>query len=156
MNRMVGMWREGRLFIRDALHSVSTGTSFAVAVDPGAPGGLRFGDTFDLDAEAVADPERFTSIDVTGSHPLPDGGALRWGEGSHGSEGFAARVASDGDPVWILHLEESNPFVRVFVTGDEATFESSSGVRVTPGIDAPGLPGPPPMTADDRRHRAGE
>ncbi|MCE7079795.1 hypothetical protein [Streptomyces sp. ST2-7A] len=121
MNRMVGMWREGRLFIRDALHLVSTGTSFAVAVDPGAPGGLRLGDTFDLDAEATAHPEWFTSIDITSTHPLPDGGTLRWGEGSHGSEGFAARVAPDGNPVWILYLEESNPFVATSVTADEAT-----------------------------------
>jgi hypothetical protein len=78
------------------------------------------------------DPERRTVIDMTVVKALPDGsGYLCAGEGSYGSEGFFGRLGQDRNLVWVVYLEESNPFVDAVVDdGRRAKFTSSSGVSI--------------------------
>jgi hypothetical protein len=67
---------------------------------------------------------------------LPDG-LLCAGEGSHGSEGFFARLDAARGLVWVCYLSESNPFAEVAVEGGSATVTSTSGLGVTVDLDAP-------------------
>ena len=78
----------------------------------------------------VEDPEWVASIIITREVPIPDG-LLCAGEGSHGSEGFFARLDADWNLVWVAHFQESNPFDEITVHGDQATFTSTSGGTVT-------------------------
>jgi len=93
---------------------------------------------FNLDEALDADPDWLTSIDVTRETGLAGAGYLCCGEGSYGSEGFAARLDEHKNLAWVIYLEESNPFTDIVIAGMTATFSSSSGVSITVDIYRPG------------------
>lgn len=126
------LWEREELPIRDALY-LADGRAFAVTLDQRAPGGLTVDDPFDLDALLAEDPEWVTSIVVSKQIELDDGGYVCCGEGSWGSEGIFARLSPDGEPVWVVHLERSNPFTDIDVDSPDqiARFRSTSGVNVS-------------------------
>ena len=100
--------------------------------------GLEFGEEFDLAALLDADPEWVTSIDVTRETALPARrGYLCCGEGSHGSEGFFARLDENRELLWVVYLEQSNPFDSISTDGTNGTFGSTSGLSVTVNLDTP-------------------
>lgn len=137
MNTLSELWNMGRLPIRDGLY-ISSGDAYSVQVAPVAPGGIEIVGSLDLDALLSADPDWLTSIDITKEAEIEGGaGRLVAGEGSHGSEGFFARVDDDGNLRWVVYLEDSNPFIDISVSDDEATFTSSSGVSITVDINRP-------------------
>ncbi|MFD8493866.1 hypothetical protein [Amycolatopsis sp. NPDC059657] len=130
---IVALWRKGKLPIEDAIHHAS-GVSRELDANPEAPGGFELGDEFDLAEMLAEDPDWVSDVDITNETPIP-GGFLVRGEGSHGSEGFFGRLDAKRELVWVVFLTESNPFVETTVTGDMATFTSSSGVSITVSID---------------------
>lgn len=127
------LWRAGRIPIVDAVH-LASGRSYEVELEAGK---LALVEEFDLAEQLAEDPDWVTAADVTGELAVPGGGFLCRGEGSHGSEGFFARLDADRQLVWLVYLEESNPFADIELDGTTATFTSTSGVRVTVDIDHP-------------------
>jgi hypothetical protein len=130
------LWLAENLPIRDGLYRAD-GSARAVRADASAPGGLALLEPFDLDAWLSANPGDCTMIDTTSVVPLPDGtGHLCCGEGSHGSEGFFARTDGLDDLVWVVYLEDSNPFLRAVFDGQDATIRSTNGLSITVDLDS--------------------
>lgn len=136
MTPIVALWRDGRLPIEDGLF-FADGRSFAVDME--SPG-LVVVEEIDLAEILAEDPDWVTSIDITREAPLPDGGVLCAGEGSHGSEGFFARLDAARELVWVCYLAESNPFSEIAVEGDRVTVSSTSGVSITVSWERPEQP----------------
>jgi hypothetical protein len=140
MSTITSLWAEETLPIRDGLYAAS-GESYSLRLNPAVPCGAEITGTFDLDAFLESDPDWLTTIDITGKTALPNDsgslGSLVYGEGSHGSEGFFGRLDKDQNLAWVLYLEESNPFVKVTVNGQTATFTSSSDIAISVNIDHP-------------------
>src|SRR5690242_20310035 len=125
------LWPAGTLPAWDGLYRAD-GSARAVQVDPSVPGGLVLLGALDLNALLQAEPEWVTSFDITVERELPDGsGYLCCGEGSHGSDGFFARLDTGKNLVWAAYLENSNPFVEMLVRGPSATVTSISGRSIT-------------------------
>ncbi|GAA2358996.1 hypothetical protein Cme02nite_35310 [Catellatospora methionotrophica] len=106
--------------------------------DPSTPGGLALLEPFDLEAWLLANRGWHTCVDTTTELPLPDGsGHLCCGEGSHGSEGFFARLDHTKTLIWVVYLQESNPFVEVAIHGRHATIRSSSDLSIQVDLTSP-------------------
>ncbi|WP_411122213.1 hypothetical protein [Streptomyces sp. x-19] len=137
MSIIEGLWADYCLPDVDGLY-FSDGRSYEVSLDADATNGMRFGDSFDLEAVLAEDPDWVTDIGKNRSVPLADGGFLWGGEGvSHGSYGFCGRLRADNTLVWALFFEESNPFTEIQVSGSTAVFRSTSGVSITVDIEDP-------------------
>ncbi|WP_218952433.1 hypothetical protein [Amycolatopsis anabasis] len=131
------LWQDLRLPIEDALYTAD-GWGYDVEPNPEAPGGLEFGERFDLAELLREDEDWMSEIDPMREVELPGGaGYLCGGEGSHGSEGFFGRLDADRKPVWIVFLADGNPFLDIAVHGDTATFTSTSGIAITLDLDHP-------------------
>jgi hypothetical protein len=118
---IVDLWAAGRVPIEDGVF-FADGRSYAV----------------ELAAMLADDPDWLAAIDVTGEQEIPDGaGHVCVGEGSHGSEGFFARLDAARRLVWVCHLSGSNPFAGLEVAAGTATVTSTSGLRVTVDLDSP-------------------
>ena len=129
-NSIVSLWSAGCLPIKDGLYRAD-GLSREVVAEPQQPSGLKFLESFSLAAFIAADPEYVSQVDVTLERELQDhSGYLFCGEGSYGSEGFFGRLDVGRRLVWVVYLEESNPFINVIVNSSNATFRSSSGLTV--------------------------
>ncbi|MFW6693707.1 hypothetical protein [Streptomyces sp. MAR4 CNX-425] len=136
MRPLTRLWNAYRLPCRDGLY-LATGASYAVRPSPEAPGGLRIHAPFDLAAYVAAHPGRTSEVDGLTSAGTDDGDLLWGGEGSYGSEGFAARLRSDRTLVWAVFLTDANPFTEIRTSGRTATFRSTSGVGITLDLDDP-------------------
>ena len=132
MSDITTLWSAARLPIEDGLY-FADGRSYAVAV---AGAGLRLVEAFDLGELLAEDPEWLTSIDITREIRVPGGYAVA-GEGSHGSEGFFARLAEDRSLVWVCYLSESNPFGELAVESSTLTATSTSGLSLSLPLDRP-------------------
>ncbi|QZL08827.1 hypothetical protein K2224_38030 (plasmid) [Streptomyces sp. BHT-5-2] len=131
------LWVDYRLPDLDGLY-LPDGRSYEVFLDADAASGIRFGESFDLDEVLAEDPDWVTDIGRNRSVSLADGGFLWGGEGvSHGSYGFCGRLRADHTLVWVLFLEDSNPFTEIRVSGNAAVFRSTSGKSITVDIDDP-------------------
>lgn len=138
------LWDDFRLPLGDALYLCGDeGVVAAYEVSgsnlcgAGAPSPLAIGEPFDVEA-AARDPEWCTYADcVLAAVALEDGGALWAGEGSHGSEGFFARLGADRSLRWAVHLDDSNPFDAIERDGGVAAFRSTSGVALAVDVDDP-------------------
>ncbi|MFB7177530.1 hypothetical protein ACFCYI_07500 [Streptomyces sp. NPDC056257] len=139
MTAIERLWEDYRLPIRDALH-IADGHSFDVALDADAPGCLRVLAPFDPAEGLESDPSWVSSVDGLAEVDLGSEGLLWGGEGSHGSEGFIARLTADRALIWAIFLQEANPFDRIRLSGNVATLGSTSGVEVTVDIDDPRTP----------------
>jgi hypothetical protein len=126
MSGIQDLWRDGRLPIEDGVY-FADGRSYAVEV---------VGSTLRSVGEVEPATDWLTAIDITREAPAP-GGFVCAGEGSHGSEGFFARLDADRELVWVCYLSESNPFDRLTVTDGTLTAASTSGVTITVDLDAP-------------------
>ncbi len=51
-----------------------------------------------------------------------------------GSERIIALLSPDGAPLWIVHLERSNPFVDIEIRNQVARFSSSSAIHITVSV----------------------
>ncbi|MGW6407269.1 hypothetical protein ACWF95_08875 [Streptomyces vinaceus] len=137
MTAIERLWEDFQLPIRDALHCAD-GRSCDVELDSDVPNGLRVLAPFELDEMLESDPSWVSSVDGLIEVDLASKGLLWGGEGSYGSEGFIARLAPDRALVWAIFFTESNPFDRIQLSGNAATFRSTSGFDVTVDIDDPG------------------
>jgi hypothetical protein len=134
---IVDLWLAETLPIRSALYRAD-GTSIAVRFQPSVPGGLSLLEPFSLEAAMRVDPDYVTQIDTTVQQELSgDAGYLVCGYGSYGSEGFFGRLDSDKRLIWVVYLENCNPFISVSVESTFATFKSSSGVTITVDLETP-------------------
>ncbi|MFJ9622611.1 hypothetical protein [Streptomyces sp. NPDC101181] len=138
MGMIERLWEVFRLPIRDALY-FAEGDSYDVALDLGVPSGLKVLAPFDLDEILESDPSWVSSVDGLVAVDLGSRGLLWGGEGSYGSEGFIARLTSERKLIWAIFLMESNPFDRIHLSGNVATFTSTAGLEVAVDIDDPRL-----------------
>ncbi|WP_329382837.1 hypothetical protein OG625_20230 [Streptomyces sp. NBC_01351] len=130
------LWEDFQLPIRDALH-FADGSSCDVELDSDVPSGLRVLAPFDLDESLASDPSWVSSVDGRVAVDLGSKGLLWGGEGSYGSDGFIARLTVDRGLIWAIFFMESNPFDRIQLSGNVATFSSTSGYEITVDIDDP-------------------
>lgn len=56
--------------------------------------------------------------------------------GSYGSDGFFGRLDANRSLVWVVFLENGNPFVDVAVESTSAIFESTSGLAVKVDLES--------------------
>lgn len=138
MTMIERLWEDFQLPIRDALH-FADGGSCDVALDSGVPSGLKVLAPFDLDEILESDPSWVSSVDGLVAVDLGSKGVLWGGEGSYGSEGFIARLTVDRALIWAIFFMESNPFDRIGLSGNMATFSSTLGFEVAVDIDDPRL-----------------
>lgn len=125
------LWLANNLPIKDGLYRAD-GAAYGVQVDASVEGGLRVLASFSLEEFLSQDPEWITWIDTTLEEQLPHGvGYLCCGEGSYGSEGFFGRLDQHKNLVWVVYIENSNPFVHISIGNSTATFISSEGVSIT-------------------------
>lgn len=136
MTAIERLWEEWTLPIGDALH-YADGRSYEVALTPAAPTGFTVLAPFDLDATLEDDPSWVSAVDGLAVADLGERGLLWGGEGSHGSEGFVARLTTDRALIWALFFTESNPFDRIRVSGNVATFRSTPEIEISVDVDDP-------------------
>ncbi|MCX4783520.1 hypothetical protein [Streptomyces sp. NBC_01264] len=136
MTAIERLWEDFELPIRDALH-FADGGSYDVDLDSDEPSGLRVLAPFGLDEILEIDPSWVSSVDGLAAVDLGSKGLLWGGEGSYGSEGFIARLTVDRALIWAMFFTESNPFDRIQLSGNIATFSSTSGFEITVDIDDP-------------------
>ncbi|MER5758585.1 hypothetical protein [Streptomyces sp. NPDC002082] len=139
MTEIKRLWEDFQLPIRDALH-FADGHSCDVALDSDVPSGLMVLGPFGLAETLESDPSWVSSVDGLTAMDLGSRGLLWGGEGSYGSEGFIARLTADRALVWAIFFMESNPFDRIQLSGNLATFSSTSGFEITVDIDDPRTP----------------
>ncbi|MFF1480334.1 hypothetical protein ACFVYD_22725 [Streptomyces sp. NPDC058301] len=142
MTAIERLWEDFELPIKDAFHCAD-GHSYEVTLDPGVPTGFTVLAPFDLDEMLEDDPSWVSSVDGLAAVDLGDKGLLWGGEGSYGSEGFVARLTADRALIWAMFFTESNPFDRIRLSGNVATFSSTSGVEIAFDIDDPRMPAVP-------------
>lgn len=132
------LWQSEELPAWNALYR-SDGPARAARIDASAPGGLSLLELFDVEVHLKEeDPEWLTSIDVTHEKEIPDGsGYLCCGETSYGSEGFFGRLDRDKNLIWVVLLDNANPFTDIVTDGVRATFTSTSGVSITVDLRRP-------------------
>ncbi|MFB8201343.1 hypothetical protein [Kitasatospora purpeofusca] len=136
-NRLDDLWAEGRAPAWDGLFRAD-GRSRDAEVDGPHLTGFVLGEPADLDELMTEDPEWTTSVGIFAEAELPGGsGRLYGGGGSHGSEGLFARFDADGRAVWLLHLSDSNEFVRIGVEWPLATFTNNLGESLTVDLTGP-------------------
>lgn len=123
--------------IKDGLYRAD-GAVYGVQADASVEGGLNILAQFSLEEFLSRHPGMVTSIDTTLEKPLPRGlGYVCCGEGSYGSEGFFGRLDQHRNLIWVVYLENSNPFIDASVSNTNATFTSSSGVSITVNLGSP-------------------
>ncbi|MFF7947675.1 hypothetical protein [Streptomyces griseorubiginosus] len=129
MNRITELWLAGVAPAQDGLFRAD-GSARRAQTDSAMLSWFHLGAPCDLNALLAADSGGVTCIDINPRcfAELPDGtGYVCGGGGSHGSEGFFARLDVHKSPVWVVSLGESNPFERVTVEGDRAVFINNLG-----------------------------
>jgi hypothetical protein len=100
------------------------GTSRRASVDGPALSRFELGPPLEIGEQNEYD---ILEIDPAASAELPDHGTVCCGEGVLGSDGFFARADAAGNPIWVVVLTNSNPFVRVHVSGTIATITNNLG-----------------------------
>jgi hypothetical protein len=139
MNEIERLWEDFRLPIRDGLY-FADGNAYDVALSPATPSGFRVLESFDLHQIRKNVPDWTSEVDGLKSIELTHGGFLWGGEGSHGSEGFLARLTPGRSLAWAIFLTESNPFQEIQLYSKIASFVSTSGIEITVDIDDPRRP----------------
>ncbi len=132
MAEIVRLWREEQLPVKDGVY-FADGRSYAVEV---VNGGLSVVEQFDLVEVLAEDPGWVSSIDINRKVAAPGGFACA-GEGSHGSEGFFARLDAEEQLVWVCYLSGCNPFDKLVVEGGRLKATSTLGLTVTVDLNAP-------------------
>lgn len=130
MGLIIDLWERGTAPAIDGLYRAD-GSAYSVDLD--GPGLSRFelGLPIDLDVLLVSDPEDVIEIDVSTEVTLLDGsGFLCCGEGALGSEGFFARLDQVRGLVWVFSSRKSNPFYRIDLNAQYATFVNNHGNSV--------------------------
>ncbi|MFJ8434773.1 hypothetical protein ACIQ9P_26080 [Kitasatospora sp. NPDC094019] len=113
------------------------GTGLEADCDDAELTGFALGGPLDLDALMADDPEWVTSADVFAEAALPDGsGRLVSGGGSHGSDGFFARIDTEGRLVWVVHLF-CNELVAIAVDWPLATLTNNCDNTLTIDLTDP-------------------
>ncbi|MEU1617592.1 hypothetical protein ABZ479_09845 [Streptomyces sp. NPDC005722] len=139
MGPIAELWLSGRVPARDGLYRVDD-TALHVHVDGPRLSVFDVGEPFDVAAGLAEDPERVTEVDSRprGVAELCDGtGYVCCGDGAHGAQGFFARLDSDGGLLWVVALQDSNPFELAEVEGRYATFTDNLGHSLTVDLAAP-------------------
>ncbi|MFD7450960.1 hypothetical protein [Kitasatospora sp. NPDC059827] len=141
MTRIVELWRSGEVPVECGLFRAD-GTSREADCESPTLANYVLGEPLDLDALLADDPDWTTSPAVWAEVELPGrAGYLCSGGGSHGSDGFFARLDADQNLVWVVHLL-SNEFVRIDVDWPRATFTNNWGNTLTIDLTDPDYAAP--------------
>ncbi|MFC8723333.1 hypothetical protein [Kitasatospora sp. NPDC057198] len=135
MNRLNELWAARRMPLRCGLFRAD-GTGREADCDGAELTRFALGEPFGPAAadRALAD---HTSADVFAVAALPDGsGRLVGGGGSHGSDGFFARLGPRGELRWLVHLL-CNELVEVAVDWPTATLTNNCGNTLTIDLASP-------------------
>ncbi|WP_327674214.1 hypothetical protein [Kitasatospora sp. NBC_00458] len=136
MTRILDLWQSGEVPVHSGLFRAD-GSGRDADSDDSYLTYFTLGEPFDADALLDDDPEWTTSADVYAEAELPDGaGHLLSGGGSHGSDGFFARLDADRNLVWVVHLF-CNELVRIDVDWPRATFTNNCDNSLTIDLTAP-------------------
>ena len=133
----MSLWNAEQLPIQDALH-VRDGRSYSITLDRSKSSGITLVGRCTLEDLLHDDPDFLA--DVMTTHKIvtsPQPGFLCCGEGSHGSDGFFARLDNNEKLVWVAFFVDSNPFHQIAQRQEHAMFTSTSGVTVTVHLDEP-------------------
>jgi len=131
MSRIVELWRQGEVPAFSGLYRADDSARY-VETDGPALTYFRVGKPFDLAERLAEEPDYLAEIDESARAALPDGrGQVCCGEGPLGSQGFFARLGTDGELVWVVFLDNGNPFYEVAVDGSRVTFTNNLGRSVT-------------------------
>ncbi|MFI0423995.1 hypothetical protein [Spongiactinospora sp. 9N601] len=137
ISRIERMWAEGKLPIHDGLYRAD-GSSWTIGIDVSARPSIDLLGPFDLESFLDADPDYMAAIDITIEKEIPGGsGFMCAGEGSHGSEGFFARLDRRRRLIWVVYLEFSNPFIEMVIDERVALVPSSSGLCISVDLTYP-------------------
>ncbi|GLW67951.1 hypothetical protein Kpho02_02500 [Kitasatospora phosalacinea] len=158
MSLLDELWAEGWMPYWEGLFHADGRARDADVEGPGLEV-LRLGEPIDLESMLDEDPNGLSGAVVHAEAGLPDGrGRLVGGGGSHGSEGFVACFDTEGAMVWLLHLGESNEFVRITVDWPTATCTNNLDRSITLDLTSPDhssdRPAPPTTGDPDPAHRA--
>ncbi|TLG13476.1 hypothetical protein FEK35_10025 [Nocardia cyriacigeorgica] len=141
-NAVRRLWTDREVPIVEGVYTPD-GRGWEAWLDRTAASGFTVGEPIDVDALLADNPGNTTSADATfQTVEIPGEGYLCCGEGTLGAEGWVAKLDLNSGLVWVVHFDDSNPFVELEVDGDRAHCLSSSGVRITVGVRG-GWPGPP-------------
>ncbi|MEK2491036.1 hypothetical protein WN990_15890 [Kitasatospora purpeofusca] len=133
---IVALWAAGEMPIECGLFRAD-GTGREADCDDADLTGFALGEPLDLDALMAEDPEWTACAYVFAEVSLPDGsGRLVSGGGSHGSDGFFARIDFDGNLVWLVHLF-CNELVAIAVDWPLATFTNNCDNSLTIDLGDP-------------------
>ncbi|MFF4339098.1 hypothetical protein ACFY00_04040 [Kitasatospora sp. NPDC001540] len=137
MSLLDELWAEGWMPFREGLYRAD-GRARDADVEGPDLGVLRLGEPIDLADMLDEDPNGLSAALACAEAGLPDGrGRLVGGGGSHGSEGFVACLDTEGAVVWLLHLGESNEFVRIAVDWPTATCTNNLDRSITLDLTSP-------------------
>lgn len=138
-NPVARLWRSREVPDRQAVY-FPDGSALGLTVDPAADGGLRVGPPVDVQALLAEDPQFTTSADAVLARAETGSGRLvQAGECDFGSEGYFALLEPDGALVWVVLLENDNPFVAIEIGPGLARLRSSSDVEACVATDGPGF-----------------
>ncbi|MET8703306.1 hypothetical protein ABZW10_31265 [Kitasatospora sp. NPDC004723] len=130
------LWQDGRMPVDCGLFCAD-GTGREADCDGAELTWFRLGDPIDMEALRTARPGWSASADVFAEVVLPDGsGRLLSGGGSHGSDGFFARLDARGDLLWLVHLL-CNELVEITVDWPLATFTNNCDNSLTVDLSGP-------------------
>ncbi|MFC8723334.1 hypothetical protein [Kitasatospora sp. NPDC057198] len=151
MGRLDELWAEGWMPGGEGLFRAD-GRCRDAWVDGPDLAEFELGGPFELDGGLPDDPEEEAgSVGLHSRAELPDGaGHLAGGGGAVGSEGFAARFDAAGALVRLLHLADSNEFVRIAVDRPPATFTDNLDRSLVLDLTAPEFAARRPGTPDEQ------
>jgi len=140
MNPIISLWENETLPIKDGLY-FADGRSYEAIINSTTAAGYEIANPINLDLFIEEDSECISSFDTTKIVQLPGkNGFLCCGEGSFGSEGFFAHLASNKSLLWVFYFEYSNPFVEIQLAEEgEANFLTSNGTSLKVKIANPEL-----------------
>ncbi|MFF7454719.1 hypothetical protein [Kitasatospora sp. NPDC008115] len=133
---IVSLWAAGEMPVECGLFRAD-GTGREADCDDAELTDFALGEPIDLGALLAKDPEWTACAYVFAEAALPDGsGRLVSGGGSHGSDGFFARLDFDGSLVWLVHLL-CNELVAIAVEWPLATFTNNCDNTLTIDVTGP-------------------
>lgn len=136
MNVILELWKHQKLPIKNGIYFRDE-KSYIIKLKSSEDFHISGIYEFDLQTFYSSDPEWVTHIDITKEERLQQGGYFCSGEGASGAEGFFARLNSERDLLWVVYLEESNPFCNFTFKSNIAIVESTSGLKIELDINDP-------------------
>ncbi|WP_322047531.1 hypothetical protein [Paraburkholderia sp. J67] len=119
------LWENETLPVKSGVY-FSDGRSIEIRLESFPAPTIEIGCEFNFTEFYSRNKDELTSIDCLKILQLSSGGVCCVGEGGYGSEGFISRLDEDGNLVWVIYSEKSNPFIDIFEIDDGYVVAKSS------------------------------